>query len=68
MSATQPEFAVPHEQAGTLKLRGNIGHRWWGFVLAMNFFLAPMGALAVSRLIRDPTEPDPEVSKPLMRL
>lgn len=50
MSKSYSEVAVPHEQEGTLKLREHIGHRWWGFVLSMNFFLAPLAALALSRV------------------
>ena len=50
MIATQSGLPLPAEQLGTLKLREHIGHRWWGFVLAMNFFLAPLGALALSRI------------------
>lgn len=48
MSTPYPETAGPHDSAGTLKLREHVGHRWWGFILAINFFLAPLGALALS--------------------
>lgn len=50
MSAQPPQPAASPEPAGRLKLREALGHRWWGFVLAINFFVAPMGALALARL------------------
>lgn len=50
MSTLELPPAEAREDEGRLKLREALGHRWWGFVLAINFFFAPLGALALARI------------------